>query len=343
MKKIFITGGSGFIGSNLVKYLLKKNYFVINIDKLSYSANSYNLKEANKKNYLFFKLDINNKKKLSLLIKKYKPSAIFNLAAETHVDRSIDSPESFISSNINGVFNLLECIRQYNKKNKKKIKLIHISTDEVFGDIINTNQRSDEKFPYKPSSPYSASKASADHLVNAYVRTYKIPAMISNCSNNYGPGQFPEKLIPKIIYNITNNKKLPVYGKGKNSREWIYVDDHCKALFMLYLKGRSGESYNVGSGKNLTNINLIKKILKIFKKKGFKMGSNVKINYVKDRPGHDLRYALNSKKIFKKIKWQANTPLEKGLSKTIDWYLQNKDFFKNSKKKYFTKRLGLKI
>tara|TARA_X000001036_G_scaffold306923_1_gene285673 strand:+ start:933 stop:1964 length:1032 start_codon:yes stop_codon:yes gene_type:complete len=343
MKKIFITGGSGFIGSNLVKYLLKKNYFVINIDKLSYSANSYNLKEANKKNYLFFKLDINNKKKLSLLIKKYKPSAIFNLAAETHVDRSIDSPESFISSNINGVFNLLECIRQYNKKNKKKIKLIHISTDEVFGDIINTNQRSDEKFPYKPSSPYSASKASADHLVNAYVRTYKIPAMISNCSNNYGPGQFPEKLIPKIIYNITNNKKLPVYGKGKNSREWIYVDDHCKALFMLYLKGRSGESYNVGSGKNLTNIDLIKKILKIFKKKGFKMGSNVKINYVKDRPGHDLRYALNSKKIFKKIKWQANTPLEKGLSKTIDWYLQNKDFFKNSKKKYFTKRLGLKI
>ena len=199
------------------------------------------------------------------------------------------------------------------------------------------------KFPYKPSSPYSASKASADHLVNAYVRTYKIPAMISNCSNNYGPGQFPEKLIPKIIYNITNNKKLPVYGKGKNSREWIYVDDHCKALFMLYLKGRSGESYNVGSGKNLTNIDLIKKILKIFKKKGFKMGSNVKINYVKDRPGHDLRYALNSKKIFKKIKWQANTPLEKGLSKTIDWYLQNKDFFKNSKKKYFTKRLGLKI
>ena len=343
MKKIFITGGSGFIGSNLVKYLLKKNYFVINIDKLSYSANSYNLKEANKKNYLFFKLDINNKKKLSLLIKKYKPSAIFNLAAETHVDRSIDSPESFISSNINGVFNLLECIRQYNKKNKKKIKLIHISTDEVFGDIINTNQRSDEKFPYKPSSPYSASKASADHLVNAYVRTYKIPAMISNCSNNYGPGQFPEKLIPKIIYNITNNKKLPVYGKGKNSREWIYVDDHCKALFMLYLKGRSGESYNVGSGKNLTNIDLIKKILKKKKKKGFKMGSNVKINYVKDRPGHDLRYALNSKKIFKKIKWQANTPLEKGLSKTIDWYLQNKDFFKNSKKKYFTKRLGLKI
>lgn len=343
MKKIFITGGSGFIGSNLVKYLLKKNYFVINIDKLSYSASSYNLKDANKKNYLFFKLDINNKKKLSLLIKKYKPSAIFNLAAETHVDRSIDSPESFISSNINGVFNLLECIRQYNKKNKKKIKLIHISTDEVFGDIINTNQRSDEKFPYKPSSPYSASKASADHLVNAYVRTYKIPAMISNCSNNYGPGQFPEKLIPKIIYNITNNKKLPVYGKGKNSREWIYVDDHCKALFMLYLKGRSGESYNVGSGKNLTNIDLIKKILKIFKKKGFKMGSNVKINYVKDRPGHDLRYALNSKKIFKKIKWQANTPLEKGLSKTIDWYLQNKDFFKNSKKKYFTKRLGLKI
>ena len=343
MKKIIITGGSGFIGSNLVKYLLKKKYFVINVDKLSYSASSYNLKDIDKKNYLFYKIDINNKKKINSLINKHKPNAIFNLAAETHVDRSIDSPESFIASNINGVFNLLEVIRKYNKNNKKKIKLIHISTDEVYGDIVNKNQRSDENFPYRPSSPYSASKASADHLISSYVRTYKIPAIISNCCNNYGPGQFPEKLIPKIIYNISKNKKLPVYGKGKNSREWIYVEDHCKALLMLYLKGKSGESYNVGSGKNLNNIDLIKKLLKIFKNKGFKMGQNVKINYVKDRPGHDLRYALNSKKIFKKFKWKANISLEIGLSKTIDWYLKNKNFFSKSNKKHFTKRLGLKI
>ena len=210
MKKIIVTGGSGFIGTNLVNYLLNKNKFVINIDKLTYSSNNYVEKKRNKKNYRFFKVDIKNKKKLIQIIKKYKPHAIFNLAAETHVDRSIDNPESFINTNIVGVYNLLESIRYF--KNKIKIKLVHISTDEVYGDIYG-NKRSDEKFNYNPSSPYSASKASADHLVKSYIRTYGINAVISNCCNNYGPYQFPEKLIPKMISNIFNNKELPIYAK----------------------------------------------------------------------------------------------------------------------------------
>ena len=230
MKKIVVTGGNGFIGSNLVNFLTKKKYFVINIDKNKYSKGSYLLKSMSKKYYKFYKLDINSKKIFHIL-KKYKPIAIFNLAAETHVDRSIDAPRNFISSNILGTFNILEQLRNYNKKINKKIKLIHISTDEVYGDI-KKGERSSEKSPYMPSSPYSASKASSDHLIKSYVRTYNINATISNCCNNYGPGQFPEKLIPTLIFNILNNKPLPIYGKGLNSREWIYVEDHCRGLLI---------------------------------------------------------------------------------------------------------------
>ncbi len=340
MKKIIVTGGSGFIGSNLVNYFVKKNYFVINIDKLTYSSNTYPNHNLSKKNYKFFKIDINKKSKLKKIIKKYKPECIFNLAAETHVDRSIDSPFQFIHSNILGVYNLLEAIRENNKKNKK-IKLVHISTDEVYGDIISN--RSNEKFPYNPSSPYSASKASADHLIKSYIRTYKLPAMISNCCNNYGPYQFPEKLIPKMISNILNNKSLPIYAKGQNSREWIHVEDHCDALYRIFKKGKVGESYNVGSNINLKNIDLVKTILRIFEKKKFIIGKKVKINYVKDRPGHDFRYALNSLKIKKQIGWKSKISLIKGLHMTIDWYLNNKNFINSISKKLYVNRLGLKL
>ena len=293
------------------------------------------------KKYKFLKLDINNKKFFNVL-KLYKPVAIFNLAAETHVDRSIDTPKPFIHSNIKGTFNILEQIRNYKKKNKRKIRLVHISTDEVYGDL-KKNIRSNEESPYKPSSPYSASKASADHLIKSYSRTYKLDAVISNCCNNFGPGQFPEKLIPTLIFNILNNNHLPIYGKGLNSREWIYVEDHCDALFKIYTKGKSGESYNIGTGININNLQLTKLLLNIVKNKNINIGKNVKIKFVKDRPGHDLRYALNSKKINKLLKWKPSKNFQEGLEDTFDWYLNNYKFFENFSKQLFFKRLGLKI
>ncbi len=341
MKKVIVTGGSGFIGSNLVNFLIKKKYFVINIDKLTYSSNNYSDKTRGSKNYKLFKIDINNQSKLIKIIQKTKPKAIFNLAAETHVDRSIDGPKKFINTNINGTFNLLECLRILKRK-KITPKLIHISTDEVFGDIKHS-LRSYENDKYEPSSPYSASKASADHLVKSYCRTYKLNIVISNCCNNYGPFQFPEKLIPKIISNILNNKEIPIYAKGKNSREWIHVFDHCEALLKLYLKGKSGESYNVGSGKNMKNIDLAKKILKICDHLNVSIGKNSKIKFVKDRPGHDFRYALNSNKMRKKMNWKTKISFDDGLRTTIKWYINNKKFLTSISKKKYEKRLGLLV
>ena len=336
MKKVLVTGGLGFIGSNLIKLLLKKNYYVINIDKVSYSSNKYNVKEHdNNKNYKFIKLDINSKK-LTKIFKRYKPIGVFNLAAETHVDRSIDNPSNFIKSNILGTFNLLESFRRF-YKSYSNTKLIHISTDEVFGDVLTG--RSNENFKYKPSSPYAASKASSDHLVSSYVRTFKIPAIITNCSNNYGPCQHPEKLIPKLIYNIINNRELPIYGNGKNSREWIYVMDHCEGLLKVFLGGKKGEFYNIGSNKNLNNLQITKYLINIAKKH-ISIGKKVKIKFVKDRPGHDLRYALNSNKIKSKLNWNSKTKIFDGLNKTFLWYYNNQKYFKNLKKKDITKRLG---
>ena len=312
MQKIIVTGGLGFIGSNLIALLIHKKFKVINIDKVTYSSNYYNTKEYQKNsNYEFIKCDLNDKNKLDKIILKHKPICIFNL---------------------------LEIFRKYSKSNKKT-KLIHISTDEVYGDILKG--RSHENFPYKPSSPYAASKAASDHLVSAYVRTYGIPAIVTNCSNNYGPKQHPEKLIPKLIYNILNNKSLPIYGNGKNSREWIYVQDHCEALIKVFQKGKAGEFYNIGSNKNLNNLEICKALIKIAKKNHL-IGSNVKIQFVKDRPGHDIRYALDSKKILKNLKWKTKVSFEKGLEKTFLWYLNNNNYYKSISKKDIVKRLGAK-
>ncbi len=335
MKKIIVTGGLGFIGSNLIDFLIHKNYQVLNIDKVTYSSNFYNIREHKKsKKYKFLKCDIKDKKIKKVLF-KYKPIAIFNLAAETHVDRSIDNPENFIQSNIVGVYNLLECFKEYTKKFNSK--LIHISTDEVYGDILSG--RSSEKYPYQPSSPYAASKAASDHLVSSYIRTYKIPAIVTNCSNNYGPKQHPEKLIPKLIYNILNNKPLPIYGRGINSREWIYVKDHCEALLKVFKKGKIGEFYNIGSNKNLNNLQVSRELINISKKM-IKIGKKVKILFVKDRPGHDLRYALNSNKIKDKLGWYPKTNFRQGIKLTFNWYKNNKVYYKSLIKKDITKRLG---
>ena len=336
MKTIIVTGGLGFIGSNLINLLNKKNYFIINIDKVSYSSNFKNISN-NIKNYKFYKQDINNQNVIKRILNKYNPSLIFNVAAETHVDRSIDSPKEFIKSNILGVFNLLEAIRVY----KKKIKLIHVSTDEVYGDI-RKNIKSKELDAYNPSSPYAASKASSDLIIKSYIRTYKLPAIITNCCNNFGPNQYPEKLIPTIIYKIINKEPIPIYGKGGNVREWIYVKDHCNALIKIAEKGIIGENYNIGSEVILNNIQIVNKIISIFKKITDSRNIKSKIHFVKDRPGHDLRYCLDSSKIRNKLKWRCKSNFDEKINETIIWYINKfkTNYFKN---KNFKNRIGLKI
>jgi len=335
-KKVILTGGLGFIGSNLIELLIKKNFYVINIDKISYSSNFYNVKDFNKnKNYKFIKCDINNKLKICKILSKEKPLALFNLAAESHVDRSIDSPYSFIKNNIIGVFNLLEAIRDYYSTNKN-FRFIHISTDEVYGALKRNETSFTEQSNFKPNSPYSASKASSDLLVRSWIKTYNYPAIITNCSNNFGPWQHPEKLIPHIISCAILKKKIPIYGNGQNERDWLHVSDHVNALIHISKFGKIGEKYNIGLNKSVKNIKLVKQICKILDKK---IPENFKyetlIHYVKDRKGHDFKYAVNSSKLKKLKKFKYLKNLNVALIETIQWNLDNKSWLIKSFNKKF--------
>ncbi len=337
-KKILITGGCGFIGSNFINYLFSKDDFngiVINIDKLTYAGNPENLKEISEKHlyskYFFEKVDITNYKKLEQIFNKYKPDTIVHFAAESHVDRSITGPAEFIYTNIVGTFNLLECARKHWDNYAGKL-FHHVSTDEVYGSLGNVGQFF-ENTAYDPHSPYSASKASSDHLVNSYYHSYDLPVTISNCSNNYGPFQFPEKLIPVMINNILEEIELPVYGKGLNVRDWLYVEDHCRAIWGIIKKGRLGETYNIGGENEIRNIDIVnilcEKISEIMGKD--KDHFKKLITYVKDRPGHDWRYAINMDKIKYELGFKPSVTFEEGITKTIHWYLNNKNWIENVK------------
>ena len=346
VKTILVTGGLGFIGSNFIRMLLQGDVFekVINLDKQTYAGNPENLSGfQNHPRYVFQRGDICDQTSLESILMENEVDAVVNFAAESHVDRSIDGPEPFVQTNIVGTLRLLEATKTFLSECKaddqKAFRFLHVSTDEVYGDILKG--RTTEKYPYYPSSPYAASKAASDHLVSSYVRTYKIPAIITNCSNNYGPKQHPEKLIPKLIYNILNNKPLPIYGKGTNSREWIYVKDHCEALLKIFTKGKIGQFYNIGSNKNLNNLQVSQKLIKV-SKNSIKLKNKVKIIFVKDRPGHDIRYALNSNKIKRELKWKPVINFKTGIKLTFDWYNKNIGYFKRISKKDITKRLGNK-
>jgi dTDP-glucose 4,6-dehydratase len=327
MKTIIITGGSGFIGTALVKYFIKLNLKVINIDKLTYASKKNsrynNIKE---KNYLFFKKNITDRNFLNKIFKKYRPDYIINCAAETHVDNSIANSKNFISSNILGTYCLLEEARLYYKSINKKFRFLQISTDEVYGDVKG-KKKSIENDVLIPSSPYSSSKAAADSLVLSWCRTYNLPVLITRSANNYGPLQHSEKLIPVIIKNLMNNKKIPMYGNGNQMREWIYVDDNASGIAKVLFKGKVGQIYNIGSNDVVKNISLIKIIIKIFiKLKIIKKSKTQFIKKVNDRPGHDIKYSMNTKKINNQLKWSPKFTLLVGLLNTINWYLKNKKF-----------------
>jgi dTDP-glucose 4,6-dehydratase len=332
-KIVLITGGAGFIGSHVVRRFVNLHpaYMVVNADKLTYAGNLENLSDIDsKRNYKFEKVDIVDKKSVSTLFDKYAFDGIIHLAAESHVDRSISGPDEFVFTNIIGTVNLLNAA--LNKwKNKTEGKLFyHISTDEVYGSLGKEGLFTEET-PYNPKSPYSASKASSDHMVRAYNHTFGVPVVVSNCSNNYGPNQFPEKLIPLVINNIKNNIPIPVYGKGENIRDWLFVEDHTTAIDLIFHNGKNGETYNIGGNNEWKNIDLIRLICKIMDKKlGRPAGKSEKqIIFVKDRPGHDLRYAIDSTKIQKELGWSPIPSFADGLEKTIDWYLSNTRWLEN--------------
>ena len=328
MKTILVTGGAGFIGSNLIRFLVEKynNYNIINFDSLTYAGNLFSLIDLeNKNNYFFIKGDISKNKDLERVFNNYEIDIVINLAAESHVDRSIINPLSFVKTNVLGTVKLLEIVKKNWEKDYNDKLFYHISTDEVFGSL-SSKGFFNENSKYEPNSPYSASKASSDHFVRSYLKTYNIPSIISNCSNNYGPYQFPEKLIPLVINNILKNIEIPIYGNGENIRDWLYVDDHIRAIDLIINKGKIGENYLIGGFNELKNIDLIKKIIETTDKLlGEKPGSSKSlISFVKDRPGHDVRYAIDSSKIISDLGWKPMIKFEDGILKTVKWYLENK-------------------
>jgi dTDP-glucose 4,6-dehydratase len=346
MKNVLVTGGCGFIGSNFVKMLTKKeDVFPVILDKLTYAGNISNLNQIDENKYAFFEGDICDEAIVTSLFKKYNFDAVFHFAAETHVDRSIDGPGEFIKSNIIGTYNLLKVSRNYMDEVNQNFKFIHVSTDEVFGDLDKGGYFK-ETTPYNPSSPYSASKASSDHLVRAWGRTFGLPVIITNCSNNYGSFQFPEKLIPLMIINCLDNKPLPIYGDGQNIRDWLYVMDHCSAIYKVYENGKIQETYNIGGNNEIKNIDIVNIIcetldfLKPVENKSYKD----LITFVKDRPGHDLRYAIDSTKIQKDLGWMPEESFETGIRKTVEWYINNEIWWREiQEKKYAQDRLGGEI
>lgn len=326
-RTVLITGGAGFIGSHVVRRFVNKypEYLIVNADKLTYAGNLENITDIEKaKNYKFEKIDIVEKQSLLDLFKKYNFDAVIHLAAESHVDRSISSPDEFVLTNIVGTVNLLNSALNIWRNSFEGKLFYHISTDEVYGSLGKEGLFT-ENTSYDPKSPYSASKASSDHLVRAYNHTFGVPAVISNCSNNYGPNQFPEKLIPLVINNIKNNKAIPVYGKGENIRDWLYVEDHASAIDLIFHRGKVGDTYNIGGNNEWKNLDLILLLCKILDKKLDRpAGTSEKlITYVKDRPGHDLRYAIDSSKLQKELGWSPIPDFTDGLEKTVDWYLTN--------------------
>ena len=342
--KILVTGGSGFIGSNFIHYLINNTDYqrIINLDKLTYAGNNENLINIQQNiRYKFIKGDICDRQCIKKIFQDYSPNKIVHFAAESHVDRSIDGPKDFINTNIVGTSILLEeSLSYYNKLkklSKSSFKFHHISTDEVFGSLGEKGSFVEDS-PYDPSSPYSASKASSDHLVRAWHRTFGLPVTISNCSNNYGPYQFPEKLIPLIIINCLSNKSLPVYGKGENIRDWLYVEDHCKAINLILQEGAIGDTYNIGGNNEISNLNIVESICTILDKlKPSNSGKsyNQMISFVKDRPGHDFRYAINTTKIKKDLNWEPKETFDSGLIKTIKWYLENENWWKKTQKNIY--------
>jgi dTDP-glucose 4,6-dehydratase len=328
MKTLIITGGAGFIGSHVVRLFVTKypNYRIVNIDALTYAGNLENLRDIeNHSNYVFCKADIRDAEALNTLFAEYKPFGVVHLAAESHVDRSISSPMDFVMTNVVGTVNLLNAFRAHG--DMEAGRFYHVSTDEVYG-TLGDEGKFTESTPYSPNSPYSASKASSDHFVRAYHETYKLPVVISNCSNNYGSHHFPEKLIPLMIHNIRNNKPLPVYGKGENVRDWLFVEDHAAAIDLIFHSGAVGETYNIGGNNEWKNIDLVKKLCEIMDRKlGRTAGDSEKlITYVTDRAGHDFRYAIDASKLMNTLGWKPSVAFAEGFEKTVDWYLNNQDW-----------------